>query len=90
MYPNLDRPKGVQRIRRLLNKYKKEDPNETKHWPATGFIIELLVICLNNSYDQFHHYFHNSTLFNLRFSRCQNCSFQNGISPIVFECHCKT
>ena len=30
------------------------------------------------SCDQFHHHFHNSALFNLRFSRFQNCSFQNG------------
>ena len=28
--------------------------------------------------DQFHHDFHNSTPFNLRFSRRQNFSFQNG------------
>ena len=28
--------------------------------------------------DRFHHDFHNSTLFNLRFSRRQNCFFQNG------------
>ena len=50
MYPNLDRPKGVRRIRKLLNKFKKRNPIDTNDWPATGFIIELLVICLNNSY----------------------------------------
>ena len=28
--------------------------------------------------DRFHHYFHNSTIFHLRFSICQYCFFQNG------------
>ena len=44
--------------------------------------IDIMIIisiwCSLMEIDQFHHDFHNSTLFNLRFSICQNCSFQNG------------
>ena len=45
---------------------------------------------LHFAIDQFHHDFHNSAFFNLRFGDIRIAPFKMEISPIALECHWKT